>query len=345
MLPLHTAERPPRTLWPSAGLVFGVFLVAAPVLAQEHPSSTVAPAVDPAPARFAASLQGEIPPQPQTMPLYQGEIPNSIAGPDRESSAERMGETWIDKVSHPTITVFRPAPKRASDAAVLVFPGGGYTGLSWSMEGTRIGKALEDHGCTAIVVKYRLPSDATMKDKSIGPLQDAQQALRVARQHAKEWGIDPRKIGAMGFSAGGHLAATLATHFGHAYIPNADGVNLRPDFVILVYPVISMKPGLTHMGSHDALLGTNPPEAQVDLFSNERQITDRTPPTLILHATDDLLVDVNNSVEFYAALHRHQVPVQMVLFDKGNHGFFEIPSERWQSVVWAWLRQHGWTKD
>jgi acetyl esterase/lipase len=210
------------------------------------------------------------------------------------------------------------------------------------MEGTQTAKALQDHGVTAIVVKYRLPSDLTMKDKSIGPLQDAQQALRVVRQHAKEWDIDPEKVGAMGFSAGGHLAATLGTHFSKSYAFEDDHANLRPDFLILVYPVISMKLGLTHVGSQDALLGANPAEAQVELFSNETQVTERTPPTLLLHASDDLLVDVDNSVQFYEALHHHGVPAQMLLFAKGNHGFFEIPTAEWHEAVWNWLRKNGW---
>jgi acetyl esterase/lipase len=181
-----------------------------------------------------------------------------------------------------------------------------------------------------------------MKDKSIGPLQDAQQALRVVRQHAKEWDLDPGQVGVMGFSAGGHLAATAGTHFTKSYIPNDDTVNLRPDFLILVYPVISMKAGLTHAGSHDALLGTNPADVQVEQFSNEMQVTGQTPPTLLLHASDDLLVDVDNSVQFYEALHHHHVPAQMILFTKGNHGFFELATEEWHAPLWAWLQKNGW---
>jgi acetyl esterase/lipase len=247
-----------------------LFLSAPLLLAQNSPSSQAQPVPDPAAARFGASLEGFLPPAPQTIPLYaEGAIPNSIPGPDQEKSTERSGATWMEKVSRPTMTVYRPARKKASRAAVLVLPGGGYTGLSWSFEGTQTAQALQDHGVTAVVVKYRLPSDAIMKDKSIGPLQDAQQALRLVRQHAKEWDLDPGQVGVMGFSAGGHLAATAGTHFTKSYIPNDDTVNLRPDFLILVYPVVSMKAGLTHAGSHDALLGTNPADGQVEQFSNE----------------------------------------------------------------------------
>lgn len=148
-----------------------------------------------------------------------------------------------------------------------------------------------------------------------------------------------------GVLAGGHLAATVGTHFAKSYISNNGDVNLRPDFLVLVYPVISMKTGLTHAGSHDALLGTNPPESQVELFSNEMQVTGQTPPTLLLHASNDLLVDVDNSVAFYEALHHHLVPAQMILFTTGNHGFFEIPTDEWHGAVWAWLKKNGWMKD
>jgi acetyl esterase/lipase len=151
------------------------------------------------------------------MALYDGPTPNSVAGPDEEKSTTRGGMMWIEKVSRPTLTVYLPAKRKTNHAAVIVLPGGGYQGLSWSFEGIKTAQAFVDHGITAVVVKYRLPSDATMKDKSIGPLQDAQQAIRVVRQHAKEWDLDAGKVGVMGFSAGGHLAATAGTHFAKSY--------------------------------------------------------------------------------------------------------------------------------
>jgi acetyl esterase/lipase len=190
-------------------------------------------------------------------------------------------------------------------------------------------------------VKYRIPSDKTMVDKSIGPLQDAQQAIRFVRQHAEEWNLDASRVGVIGFSAGGHLAATLATHFNKAYVDNPDHVNLRPDFLIAVYPVISMD-RITHGGSRNALLGANPSDDQVRLFSNELQVTDQTPPTLLLHATDDQLVDVDNSIAFYEALRHAGVPVEMRLFEKGQHGFFLMPRDRWQSTIMDWLTSEGW---
>ena len=165
-----------------------------------------------------------------------------------------------------------------------------------------------DHGIAAFVVKYRIPSDQTMEDKSIGPLQDAQQAMRFVRLHAAEWDLDAARVGVIGFSAGGHLASTLATHFGKAYVDNPDHISLRPDFLVVVYPVISMDAKITHMDSRKALLGPDPSEGQVRLFSNELQVTKDTPPTLILHAADDRLVDVDNSIVFFEALRRAGVP-------------------------------------
>jgi acetyl esterase/lipase len=154
----------------------------------------------------------------------------------------------LRNVSVPTVTVYRPAKNKAAHSAVVLFPGGGYEFLTWNYEGTSTAEALQDHGVTAILVKYRLPSDKTMPNNAIGPLQDAQQAIRLARQHAAEWNIDPDKIGVMGFSAGGHLASTVGTHFNKAY-PNPENVDLRPSFMVLIYPVISMTKELTHMGS------------------------------------------------------------------------------------------------
>jgi acetyl esterase/lipase len=213
------------------------------------------------------------------------------------------------------------------------------------MEGEEVAKNLQDHGLAAFVVKYRLPSDGIMEDKSVGPLEDAQQAIRVVREHAAEWSIDPHKIGVIGFSAGGHLASTLGTHFEKSYIANPDKVSLRPDFMILVYPVISMDPKIAHMGSRIALLGEHPTDERVRLFSNETQVTEKTPPTLILQAADDHLVDVDNSIVFFETLRHHDVPVDMTIFQKGDHGLFLLPRDQWQAVIFRWLEQHGWLKN
>jgi acetyl esterase/lipase len=224
----------------------------------------------------------------------------------------------------------------------VIFPGGSYAGLTFDFEGKQQAQFFVEHGIAAFVVKYRIPSDQTMVNKSIGPLQDAQQAMRFVRLHAKEWNLDASRVGVVGFSAGGHLASTLATHFNHAYVDNPDHVNLRPDFLVLIYPVISMDKRITHMDSRNSLLGPNPSEDQVRLFSNDLQVSSETPPTLLIHATDDQLVDVDNSIVFYEALRHAGVPVEMHLLEKGQHGFFLTSRDRWQSAIMEWITAGKW---
>jgi acetyl esterase/lipase len=292
------------------------------------------PAV-PAPADTAS-----FPPPLQSFPLYgDAAIPNSKPGPDEESTANG---SWIKKVSRPVIQVYLPAKSRATGASVVIFPGGSYAGLTFQYEGTQQAEYFVDHGIAAFVVKYRIPDDRTMPDRSMGPLQDAQQAMRFARRRAMDWNLDPKRIGVIGFSAGGHLASTLATHFDKEYIDNPDHVDLRPDFLVLVYPVISMDGKITHMDSRNSLLGKEPSESQVRFFSNELHVTKDTPPTLLLHAADDRLVDVDNSIVFFEALRRAGVPVETRLFEKGQHGFFLMPRDRWQSAIMDWIETNGW---
>jgi acetyl esterase/lipase len=297
----------------------------------------------PSPAqRFGSSIADLVPQPPQTVPLYAGEIPGSKATTDEETKLSFGGA--IEKVSRPTMTVYLPGKAKSNGSSIIIFPGGGYVMESYEMEGTSIAEAFQDRGVAALLIKYRLPNDATMVDKSIGPLQDAQRAIQMARENASKWNIDPGKIGVIGFSAGGHLASTVGTHFDKALIPNTGNTSLRPDFMVLVYPVISMASQLTHQGSRDALLGKNPAASLVQLFSNDQQVTERTPPALLLHATDDLLVDVDNSVAFYEALHHHNVPAGMILFPKGNHGFFGIARDEWMEPVFTWMLKNGWMK-
>jgi acetyl esterase/lipase len=280
------------------------------------------------------------PPKMQSIPLYgDAAIPNSKPGSDEETTTDG---SWIKNVSRPVIQVWLPAKAKATGASVIIFPGGSYAGLTFDFEGTQQAKFFIDHGIAAFVVKYRIPSDRTMVDKSMGPLEDAQQAMRFARQHASEWGLDPGRIGAIGFSAGGHVASTLATHFDKPYVDNPDHVGLRPDFLVLVYPVISMDSKITHMDSRKALLGADPSDLQIRFFSNELHVTSDTPPTLILHAADDALVDVDNSIVFFEALRHAGVPVETRLFQKGQHGFFLMPRDRWQGAIMDWLVSNGW---
>jgi len=271
------------------------------------------------------------------IPLYSGEIPNSK--PYAMKEVTLMNGTGYSHISKPSLAVYLPPADNATGKAVIICPGGGYGMESYSLEGTVIAEAFVKQGIAAFVLKYRLPSDSIMQDKSIGPLQDAQQAISMVRQRCAEWKVDPGKIGIMGFSAGGHLASTAATHFDKSYIPNTDNISLRPDFLILVYPVISMTDGLTHRGSKENLLGRQPSADLVTLFSNELQITGNTPPTWLTHTGDDTAVPVENSIRFYQALIENRIPAEMHLYPKGNHGFIlKLNPEDWMGPLFTWVK-------
>jgi acetyl esterase/lipase len=287
----------------------------------------------------------------QELPLYGDQIiPNSKPAPDRQkidSSGNPLHYSY-SLVSRPTLTVYRPATGTANGTAVIVCPGGGYVHLAMTHEGTDVCKWLNSLGVTAFLLKYRLPSDETMVDKTIGPLQDAQRAIQLVRMHAVDWGVDTGAVGIMGFSAGGHLASTAGTHFNHAVIDNAAGVSLRPDFMVLLYPVISFADSIGHRGSCDNLLGKHPDPAQVTLYSNELQVTDQTPPTFLVHAEDDKTVMVINSLYFYQALVKHHVPAELHVFPKGGHGFgmhnATTGGDQWPERLAEWMKVNKWIR-
>lgn len=281
----------------------------------------------------------------QIIKLYPGATPNSKPYTMKEIIEEEKGEiAWIRKISEPRLTVFLPDEKMATGAAVVICPGGGYEGESYKLEGVVIANAFIKKGIAAFILKYRLPSDSIMVDKTIGPLQDAQQAIKTVRQNATRWHLDTTKIGIMGFSAGGHLAATAGTHFERSYIPNDEHIDLRPDFMILIYPVISMTDELTHSGSRNALLGSSPDTLQKTIFSNELQVKPTTPPTWITHTGDDKIVTVDNSIRFYEALVKNKVPAEMHLYPKGDHGFvLNLPTDEWMQPLFLWLTKSGFS--
>ena len=274
------------------------------------------------------------------IPLYLDSIPNSIKSPLNEDTLIWDGQFGGYKnVSNPTLAIYLPGKENSNRSAIIICPGGGYAVEAYQDEGVKIARNFAIHGTTAFILKYRLPSDSMMKNKAIGPLQDAQQSIKLVRERSAEWNIDPKKIGIMGFSAGGHLASSAGTHFNTCLIPNTKNTSTRPDFMILIYPLISMSDQLTHTSSRRYLLGKNPSADMIDFFSNELHVNDQTPPTYLTHTGDDQTVDVNNSIVFYQALIRNKIPAEMHLYPKGDHGFvLSIPTEEWMQPLFKWMK-------
>ena len=266
---------------------------------------------------------------PRVEPLYPGAVPGAL------------GQDTLDQ---PTITVHLPPAGRGNGTAVVVLPGGGYQHLAVNHEGRQVAEWLNTLGVAAFMVKYRL-----------GPryhhpvmLNDAQRAIRAVRSRAQEFGIDPARVGILGFSAGGHLASSAGTHFDTGRPGAADRIEAassRPDFMILAYPVITMTDQYTHQGSKRNLLGEKPDPRLVWLMSNEKQVTPDTPPTFLVHSTDDAAVPVENSLLFYQALRNAGVPVEMHIYETGRHGFGLAPTDpvlsSWPGRAEAWMRRRG----
>jgi acetyl esterase/lipase len=275
-----------------------------------------------------------------TLSLYSGNIPNLKNG-KLAPLPEKLSPGLVYRVVRPSLEIYLPEQGKATGAAVLICPGGSYKVLTYQGEGVATAKTFAQKGIAAFVLKYRLPDDAMMADKTIGPLQDAQQAMKLIREHVSQWGINPNKIGVVGFSAGGHLASTLATHYQKPLIENKEKTDLRPDFLVLVYPVISMQDGLTHADSRRNLLGNNPTKEIIDLYSNELQVDAHTPPTYLTHAGDDKLVDVDNSIAFYEKLRHNNVAAEMHIYPQGGHGFiFRMPD--WTEPLFKWMKSGKW---
>jgi len=269
--------------------------------------------------------------------LYPASIPNS----KELGKKETFNSGMFRGVSKPTLEVYLPEKEKASGTAVIIIPGGSYAVVVYQGEGISTAKQFAAKGIAAFVLKYRLPDDSIMQNKIIGPLQDAQQAIKLVRQNASKWGVDINKVGIIGFSAGGHLASTAATHFQEALVENSNKINLRPDFQIVVYPVISMQDSLTHRDSRNNLLGKNPSKEVIDRYSNELQVTNSTPPAYITHAADDKIVDVDNSIAYFESLRHHKVDVEMHIYPKGGHGFiFRQPD--WIDPLLLWMKKNKW---
>lgn len=307
----------------------------------------------------------------KVIPLYAGQAPNSknLPGLTDTTAIYGSGEdafVFMLRVASPDLTVYLPEQKKNTGMAVIICPGGGYTGLATKHEGHDIAKRLQAEGIAGLVLKYRLPNADHVINKSIVPWQDAQRAIQLTREQAKTWKINPKKIGILGSSAGGHLASTAGTHFQQAVVDNPKNISLRPDFMILNYPVISFADSLTHLGSRINLIGSlnqteinainadwvnsegrfksfPVPVKEVEIFSNELQVTTQTPPTFITHAIDDDVVKVQNSLVFIAALQKNRIPVESFFYARGGHGYgMNNPTSDvdWFEACLGWLKKN-----
>ncbi|WP_166963091.1 alpha/beta hydrolase [Yeosuana marina] len=282
--------------------------------------------------------------QYEIVSLWDGVVPNSQKS-DEEEIITNTDSKRISLVQNPTLEVYLPTKRNATGQAVIVCPGGGYHYLTYDFEGTDIAKWFNSKGIAAFVLKYRLPNSKSIKISYEAPLQDAQRAIRIVRSQAEKWNVNPNKIGIIGFSAGGHLASTLGTQFNtpnHFKETAIDTISARPDFIALIYPVVTMKLDYTHKGSRTNLLGENPSEDLVKQFSNELQVTKNTPPTFIVHAEDDHSVPVENSLQLYKALKDNGVITEMHLYPYGGHGFGlalgQGRLEHWTDRLYEWLQ-------
>ncbi len=285
--------------------------------------------------------------QYKTLSLWsEGKVPHYKDTGLKEEISTSGGVTRISHVQKPEMTVFLPSGSVATGQAVVICPGGGYHILAWDKEGTDIAKWLNSLGIAGVVLKYRLPVDESNTISYKVALEDAQRALRLVRFHAKKWNIDPQKVGIMGFSAGGHLASTAATHFDKGDPQATDPVeklSCRPDFVLLGYAVVSLADTITHHGTKQALLRSDPSSERMKEFSNERQVTADTPPVFLFLAADDKTVPPENSLYFFMALKDHKVSAELHIYPGGGHGFGlaidrDEHTARWTQDAAAWLK-------
>lgn len=295
---------------------------------------------------------------PIVEPLWPNGVPGGAGVKDNEVTTNTGGavlDRHVRNVHKPTLTVYLPPKEKASGAAAVICPGGGYGILALDKEGHDIARWLQSIGIAGCVLKYRLPRPEGHVYGHAAPLADAQQALRLVRSRAAQWNLDPKRVGIMGFSAGGHLASTAGTHFDRGQ-PTSDNpldrAGTRPDFMILIYPVVSFSVAIGHSGSRQNLLGNPPDPKLIESYSNELHVTHDTPPTFLVHTSDDP-VKVENSVQFYLALHRAKVPAEMHIFARGGHGYGmrtewqgvkNPPVSMWPRLCERWLKQLGMMK-
>lgn len=280
--------------------------------------------------------------QEHIIPLWET-VPNQKRSNEKEVQ-QQNDILLVSNVQDPLMEVFLPNGRAQTGEAVLIFPGGGYHVLAYDWEGRDLAKYLSSHGIVGIVVKYRLPISKSIINPSIAPLQDAQRAMRIVRSKAKEWHIDENKIGIMGFSAGGHLASTLGTQYDEkVYEPtdDADKLSARPDFMALIYPVITMT-DLTHGGSKEALIGKNPTAEMVKKYSGELNVNADTPSTFIVHSMDDDAVPVENSLQLLDALAKNKIYTEAHIYPTGGHGYSmgigNAQLSSWPGLFVTWVK-------
>ncbi len=278
----------------------------------------------------------------QRIKLYRDAIPGAKPVPaDYKEWVDSNG--YFRRVSEPELIAYFPSKPKKNGTAVIICPGGGYQLVVASYEGADVAKAFNEQGITAFVLKYRLPNDSIMENKTTGPLQDAQMAIKIVRERAAEWKLDPGKIGVVGLSAGGHLAASLGTHFREPLIANPGKTSLRPDFLVLIYPVITFGQ-YSPPRTKNNLLGTEPTQAVMDYFSCEKNVTAETPVTFLLHASDDKRVLPQNSWVFYQAMFNAGVRAELHLIPEGGHGFgvdHDTRKDEWVGWCMSWLKESG----
>ncbi len=275
------------------------------------------------------------------IPLYADSIPNSKPADDEEKLVPDHNNTPISvAVQNPTLSIF--LPKKPDGRALLICPGGGYSIVAIKHEGEHVAKKLSESGITVFVLKYRIPDLKWMVDPEIGPLQDAQQAIITIRRNAAKWKINANKVGILGFSAGGHLASTAATHFDKCLVTNPDNISVRPDFQVLIYPVISFSDSIGHVGSRTQLIGSNPSAEKISEYSADQNVSNNTPPALLIHSAADESVSYRNCIVYYDALVKKNVPADIHIYSKGGHGFGTIktglPIDAWMEIVRDWIK-------
>lgn len=286
--------------------------------------------------------------QNHVIPLWpEGRVPGFIPSDvEEKSNVDANGILRISGVTVPSMSVYLPEKSKATGAAVLICPGGGYAILAASHEGSDLAKWFNERGIAGIVLKYRLPNAKAMKPQHAMPLMDAMQAMKLIRENASAWAIDPDKIGVMGFSAGGHLASTLSTHYHRGENGTDDA---KPNFSILMYPVISFSQINTHIGSRRNLLGPDSTDHLVKHYSNELQVDAKTPPAFLVHSENDNAVPIENSINYYLALKKYNIPAEAHFYPDGGHGYGLRTAgkgslEGWPQALETWLKSFGYIR-